>query len=56
MKITQSATKMVFLLLTVALVALTFLKVVDAKDFITLTSMAFVYYFTKPTTTTPTTI
>jgi len=45
MKIFTSASKIVFVLLSLALVILTFVGIVDAKDFITLTSMAFTYYF-----------
>lgn len=43
----QSASKIVFILMALALIILTVLKVVDAKDFIMLASMAFTYYFTK---------
>lgn len=45
MSILESASKLVFVLLAASLVVLTFLKIVDAKDFITLTSMAFTFYF-----------
>lgn len=41
----KSASRIVFILLAVALVVLTFTGKVEAKDFITLTSMAFTYYF-----------
>lgn len=37
----------VFLLMASAVVVLTFLKVVDAKDFVGLASMAFVAYFSR---------
>lgn len=47
MKLLSSASKVVFILLAVALVALTFLKIVDAKDFITLAAMAFTFYFSN---------
>lgn len=35
--------------MTIALIALTWRGVVDSKDFVQLVSMAFVYYFTRPT-------
>lgn len=47
MTILQSASKIVFIILAAALIVLTALRIVDAKDFIQLTGMAFVYYFTK---------
>ena len=43
----KSASKIVFIALAFALIVLTFLKIVEAKDFIGLVGMAFVYYFTK---------
>ena len=43
--ILTSASKIVFILLAAALVVATFLRIVDAKDFITLVSMAFTFYF-----------
>jgi len=46
-KIYSSASKTVFVLLTLGLISLTILKIVDAKDFIMLTGMAFTYYFSK---------
>jgi hypothetical protein len=49
MTVLQSASKIVFVLMAVALVGLTAWGKVDAKDFITLCSMAFTYYFTKNT-------
>lgn len=49
MKILQSASKIVFILMAVALVAGLFTKIVDAKDFIVIASMVFTYYFTKGT-------
>ncbi len=49
MKILNSASKIVFIVMTLAIVALTFNKTVDAKDFVILASMAFSYYFaSKP--------
>lgn len=54
--ILNSASKTVFVLMTIALIGLTAFKVVDAKDFIVLASMAFTYYFSKvPTPSTSTT-
>lgn len=47
MKIFHSASRIVFILLTFALVVLTFTGKVEAKDFITLTGMAFVHFFNK---------
>ncbi len=47
MNILNSASKTVFVLMAITLVAATFLKIVDAKDFIMLASMAFTYYFTR---------
>lgn len=45
--ILSSASKIVFILMAVALIAAMFLKIVDAKDFVMLASMAFTYYFTR---------
>lgn len=47
--ILQSASKIVFILMAIALIILTVSKVVEAKDFVMLASMAFTYYFTKQT-------
>jgi len=46
-KIFSSASKTVFVLMAVALVALTAFRLVDAKDFVMLAGMAFTYYFTN---------
>jgi hypothetical protein len=43
----NSASKLVFVLMGIALVGLTVFKIVDAKDFVMLASMAFTYYFTR---------
>lgn len=43
----NSASKIVLLLLTGALIALTAMRIVEAKDFIVLISMAYTYYFTR---------
>lgn len=45
----KSASKIVFILMTIALIVLTFMKIVEAKDFIIACLMAFTYYFTKKT-------
>ena len=50
MQILQSASKIVFLMVTMALIAGLFTKVVDPKDFIVLASMVFAFYFSKGTT------
>ena len=47
MTLLKSASKIVFILIAVALTVLTFIKVVDAKDFVVLASMCFTYYFTR---------
>lgn len=41
----KSASKIVFILMAISVVALTFVGKVDAKDFIALASMAFTFYF-----------
>ena len=46
-KIYSSASKIVFIILTVSLVYLTIVKIVDPKDFMTLCAMAFTYYFSN---------
>lgn len=43
--ILSSASKIVFILMAVAVVALTALDKVDAKDFMMLSAMAFSFYF-----------
>lgn len=45
MDIFRSASKLVFVAMAFATIALTAMGKVDAKDFITLVSMAFTYYF-----------
>lgn len=50
MKIFQSASRVVFILMAVAVVILTFLRIVEAKDFIALAGMAFVHFFNKSKT------
>ncbi len=48
MNILNSASKIVFILLALALAFLTYVHIVEPKDFIMLCAMAFTYYFTKP--------
>lgn len=43
----SSASRMVFLLMTIAVIVLTVMGIMDAKDFMVLASMTFAYYFTK---------
>ncbi len=43
--ILKSASKMVFILMAIATVVLTFLGRLDGKDFMILSSMAFSFYF-----------
>ena len=47
MTILESASKIVFILMALATVALTAIGIVDAKDFIVLASMAFAFYFSN---------
>ena len=50
MQILKSASKVVFILMTLALIAGVFTKIIDPKDFIVLASMVFTFYFSnKPT-------
>lgn len=43
----NSASKLVFLLIAIAVIVGMFLGKVDAKDFMVLASMAFTFYFTR---------
>jgi len=43
----KSVSKIVFLLMALAIIVALFLNKIDPKDFIALASMSFVYYFTK---------
>jgi len=53
MIILKSASKIVFILLAITACAGFFLKILDPKDFMVLTSMAFGFYFAaKPTDST----
>lgn len=45
MNILESASKLVFILMAIAVVALTFIGIVEPKDFMILASMAFTFYF-----------
>lgn len=45
MQILESASKLVFIIMTVAVVAGLFTKILDPKDFMVLASMAFTFYF-----------
>ncbi|MFA5272324.1 MAG: hypothetical protein WC412_08345 [Candidatus Omnitrophota bacterium] len=47
MKILESASKIVFILMAIATVGLTFIRVVEAKDFMILAGMAFTFYFSN---------
>jgi len=47
MEILKSASKIVFVLMAVATVVLTFFKILDGKDFMILSSMAFSFYFSN---------
>jgi hypothetical protein len=46
-KIFNSASKIVFVLMALAVISGLFLGKIEAKDFIMLASMAFTFYFTK---------
>jgi len=50
-KIFNSASKIVFVLMALASVALASLKIMDVKDFVILATMSFSFYFTKSTPT-----
>ena len=45
--ISKSASKIVFILMALAVIILTFIKVVEPKDFIGLCLMAFTFYFSN---------
>lgn len=47
MEVLKSASKIVFILMAVALVLLTAIGKVDPKDFVMMASMAFAFYFTR---------
>ena len=50
MRIFESATRLVLLLLSAALVTLTFMGIVDAKDFMSIVTMVFAFYFGQKVT------
>lgn len=45
MSILKSASKLVFLLMTMAVIIFTGMRIIEPKDFITLATMAFTFYF-----------
>jgi hypothetical protein len=47
MNILESASKIVFILMALAIIGLTAMNKVDAKDFMMLASMAFTFYFSN---------
>lgn len=46
-RVFSSASKIVFIAMALATIGLTFVRIIDAKDFIILASMAFSFYFSK---------
>jgi len=53
-EILKSATKIVLLMIVISLIILTFMRIVDAKDFMSITLMVVAFYFGQKTNTTPT--
>lgn len=53
MEVFKSATKIVLMLIIIALIILTFLHIVDPKDFMTIALMVVSFYFGKGTATSP---
>ena len=47
MNILESASKIVFILMAIGVIGLTYLGKVDPKDFLTLAAMAFTFYFSN---------
>lgn len=47
MNILESASKIVFILMAIGVVGLTYLGTVDPKDFLMLAGMAFTFYFSN---------
>lgn len=45
LKIVESTAKIVFLIMAIAVVVLTFIGIIDPKDFMVLASMTFTFYF-----------
>jgi len=48
-EILKSATKIVLLLMVISLIALTFIKIVDPKDFMSIALMVVSFYFGQKT-------
>ncbi len=48
MEIFTSATKIVLILMAIAVVVLTFMRIVDPKDFVALVVMVFMSYYKTP--------
>jgi hypothetical protein len=53
MQVLTSASKIVFIVTSVAVTALTFVGKIDPKDFMLLASMVYSYYFTRDKTDIP---
>jgi len=47
MNIFESASKIVFISITLAVIGLTYMEIVEAKDFLTLATMSFTFYFSN---------
>lgn len=47
MNILESASKIVFILMAIGILGLTYLGKVEAKDFVMLAAMAFTFYFSN---------
>ena len=47
MTILNSATRIVFILMAIAVIILTFLGIIDSKDFMILANGVFAYYYTR---------
>lgn len=47
MSILKSASKLVFVLMAASVTVLTFMHIIDPKDFMVLASMAFSFYFSS---------
>jgi len=45
--ILESASKIVFIMIAIAVIGLTFMKIVEAKDFLVIAGMVFTYYFSN---------
>ena len=45
MEILKSASKIVFILMTLAMIGLTFMGIIEPKDFMTAALMSFTFYF-----------